>query len=315
MTAPGRRGYTRRPPMNAAEWLARPPGTDPVLVLLGAPIARASISPSQAWRTPAAFRSALARFSTWDGDHGVDLLGLAVEDGGDVEGDEHDPDCGAAHARIEAAVAAAAGRAPVVCVIGGDNSLTLPAMRGIAGGGLGASWGLLTLDAHHDVRPRGADGLPRNGTPVRDLVEAGLPGPRVAQVGLHGFANAREHADWAAAQGIATHSAGTVRRDGVPATLAGALARLAAAGAERLWVDLDLDVLDRAHAPACPASMPGGLSPAELQEAAFRLGRDPRVAGCDLCEVDATADVAGTTVRAAAAAFLAFCAGVAARPR
>jgi len=74
-------------------------------------------------------------------------------------------------------------------------------------------------------------------------------------------------------------------------------------------------VLDRAFAPACPASMPGGLAPSHLQEAAFLLGRDPRVEAVDLVEVDAEADVGGITVRTMASVFLAFCAGCAERMR
>ena len=300
--------------MNAAQWLASAASLPADLAVLGAPLARASISASRAWTTPPALRAAMARFATWDGDHGVDLATLRVHDLGDVEGDEHDHDCLAAHARLRLAVEAAGTQASCVAVIGGDNSITLAAMCGISDDRLDDGWGLLTLDAHHDVRERGADGLPRNGTPVRDLIELGLPGRRVAQLGLHGFANAREHAEWAAAQHIQARRASELRALGMTETVDWALGALRGAGARRLWVDIDIDVLDRSHAPACPASMPGGLTPAELQAAAFQLGRAPQVAGVDLCEVDASADdAAGTTVRAMASVLLAFCAGLAQR--
>ena len=302
--------------MNAREWLehggARS-GDGVALAVLGAPLARASISPSRAQLTPAAFRAGLTRFSTFDGDHAVDLDELAVLDLGDVEGDAGDDDASAAHARVQAAVAAACARAPVVVVIGGDNSVTRPAMCGLAGGDLVEDWGLLTFDAHHDVRPP-VDG-PRNGTPVRDLIELGLPGERVAQIGIHGFANAAGHARWARDRGVHVRRAAEVRSSGMPRVLDEVLDVLDRQGVRRLYVDIDMDVLDRAFAPACPASMPGGLDPAQLQEAAHLLGADPRVRGVDLTEVDAAADIAGATVRCMGSVFLAFCAGLVQRRR
>lgn len=300
-------------PVNAREWLSSYVDGPADIAVLGAPIARASISPSQAHTTPPAFRRALEHLATWDGEHGVEITALRCLDLGDIEGDAGDPDCTAAHARLVQAGAAAATRAPVVAVIGGDNSVTLAGLHGISGGRLGEGWGLLTLDAHHDVRPRAADGLPRNGTPVRDLIEAGLPGKRVAQVGLQPFASAREHAEWAAEQGIHTRRAGQVRSLGAVEVISGVLAALDRAGARRVHLDIDVDVLDRCHAPACPASLPGGLTPALLQDLAYYAGRDPRVVSVDLVEVDAAADVADMTVRAMASVFLAFCAGVATR--
>jgi arginase family enzyme len=277
-------------------------------------VSSASISPSSAHTTPAAFREALGRFATYDGDHDLDLAELRVRDLGDVAADS-DGDVAAARRRIEAAMVEASAGAACVVVIGGDNSLTFAALRGLAGGALEDGWGLLTFDAHHDVRDPGAHGGPRNGTPVRELITAGLPGNRVAQIGLHGFANAREHGDWAREHEVHVRRAAQVRAGGITSVLDSALTALERCGATRLHVDVDMDVLDRAYAPACPASMPGGLTPADLQEAAFVLGTDPRVRGLDLTEVDAAADVAGVTVRAMCSVFLAFCAGTCHRLR
>jgi formiminoglutamase len=300
--------------VSARDWLAAGGSPPWDVAVVGVPVSRASISPSQAHTTPAAFRLALQRFSTYDGDHDLDLTALHIRDMGDIEGDA-DGDLRAAQRRIEAAMLDAASDSSCVVVIGGDNSLTFPAMRGLARGALEEQWGLLTLDAHHDVRDTRSYGGPRNGTPVRELIEAGLPGARVAQVGLHGFANSREHHDWAREQGVHMRRATQVRAGGITSVLDSALTALERSGAERIYVDVDMDVLDRAYAPACPASMPGGLTPADLQEAAFVLGTDARVVAVDFTEVDADADVAGITVRTMCSVFLAFCAGVGHRLR
>jgi formiminoglutamase len=295
------------------EWLARGCDGTPDITVLGAPISKASISASQSWSTPAAFREALARFPTWHAGASADLEELAVRDAGDVEGDQHDPDASAAHARIEDAVAAVAAAGTPVVVIGGDNSLTRPAFLGMARARPDRQWGLLTLDAHHDCRPvvdRSA-----NGTPVRELIESGLAGERVAQVGIHPLGNARDHAAWALGQGIHAHSVAEVRARGIEAVVAAALAELRECGADSIYVDLDIDVVDRAFTPACPASLPGGLAPGDLLDAALLVGGEPDVAAVDLCEVDALADVAGITMRLMAASFTSVCAGLVARRR
>lgn len=296
--------------MNALEWLAGD-AESPDIVLLGAPISKASISPVQSWSTPPAFRAALARFPTWDAEHGIDIADLRVRDLGDVIGDREDPDAQAAHARIREATE----RAPtgILVVVGGDNSLTRPAMQGLMAASPDAIWGLVTLDAHHDCRPATAGS--RNGTPVRELIESGLAGNRVAQIGIHPFGNAREHAEWARAQGIHIFGLDAIREFGMDGVVGSALTALADSGADRVYVDFDLDVVDRAFAPGCPASLPGGLHPDDLLHAAFLLGAHPSVVAADLAEVDANSDVNGMTVRLAAATFVNFCSGVVSRTR
>jgi formiminoglutamase len=298
--------------MNAREWLDVDAGS-PHIVLLGAPISKASISPVQSWTTPPAFREALARFPTWDAEHGIDIAQLDARNLGDVIGDRDDVDAHAAHDRIRVASEEAALTGAVVVIVGGDNSLTRPAMEGVMAAKPDAAWGLLTLDAHHDCRPATAGS--RNGTPVRELIEAGLPGDRVAQIGIHPLGNAREHADWAHAQGVHVFPLETVREDGIADVVGSAVSVLRGRGVERLYVDFDIDVVDRAFAPACPASLPGGMAPDDLLHAAFLLGAAREVCAADLCEVDANADLNGMTVRLAAATFVSFCSGVASRTR
>jgi formiminoglutamase len=89
-----------------------------------------------------------------------------------------------------------------------------------------------------------------------------------------------------------------------------------ASGPDRgpVHVDLDVDVCDRSVAPACPASVPGGLSAYQLRRAARAAARAPSVIGIDLTEVDATADTPdGRTVRLVALCVLEAAAGFLAR--
>ncbi|MBW3620356.1 MAG: agmatinase family protein [Actinobacteria bacterium] len=290
----------------ASEWLARA-DAEPRLVVVGAPTSAASISPSEAWRTPPALREVLARFSTFDGESGVDLLDLPVADRGDWDIAGLDPTD--AVAAIERA-AAELSPGPVHVFLGGDNVITYPLVAGLRDAPT-ERFGVLTFDAHHDVRVTDA-GI-TNGAPIRALLEAGLPGDHVVQVGIHSFANSRTYRRWAQEHGIRVVTMPQVERRGIGAVVAEALDELAGRS-DAVHVDLDIDVLDRAFAPGCPGARPGGMTPRQLADAARLAGAHPAVVSADLVEVDVTRDVADLTVMAMATTFLAFAAGVASRP-
>jgi arginase family enzyme len=78
---------------------------------------------------------------------------------------------------------------------------------------------------------------------------------------------------------------------------------------DSVYVDLDLDVLDRAFAPGCPGSRPGGITPPELFDAAFLAGSHPAVRAVDIVEVDPDRDLASITIFAGALAMLNVAAG------
>lgn len=279
------------------------------LALLGVPAFATSLSPTGANATPAAIRAALRRYSpSLMADRGRrgdarSLDGLVFADAGDVD----EPDGPEGEARVRAAVAAAASRAGVVIALGGDNSLTSPVALGVWGERLPTA-GLITLDAHYDLR----DGV-SNGSPVRRLLEAGLDGRRVVQIGIADFVNSREYADRARDAGITVVHRDELHRRPMDDVFAEAL-EIAGAGGGPIHVDLDVDVCDRAVAPGCPASVPGGISAWELRQAARAAGADERVESVDLAEVDATADTPdGRTVRLAALCVLEVAAGIALR--
>ena len=289
----------------AAAWLRSPEQGAPreSVALIGIPAHATSLSPSGAHLPPAAVREALQRYSLHAGSDDLDLATFGVIDLGDVV----DPDGPAGEERVAATAAAAARHSDCVLGIGGDNSVTYPLMSGVAGDDLGG-WGLITVDAHHDVR----DGT-SNGSPVRRLIEAGLPGRHTVQIGIADFANSAFYANRAREYGITIVPRAALRDVPLEQVVAEALA-IAGAGGRPVYVDLDVDVCDRTVAPGCPASVPGGISADELRQLARLLACDPRVGGMDITEVDVTADAEdGRTVRLAALLVLEIAAGVAMR--
>jgi formiminoglutamase len=290
----------------ASDWLAAGPGERPVdLAVLGVPAFATSLSQTGAHATPSAVRRVLGMRSTWCASRRIDLAEMiAPWDRGDVA----DPDVPVeGEWRVRTAAQTAAAKARLVVAIGGDNSLSYPVMAGAFGDDLPRA-GLVTLDAHHDLR----DGR-SNGTPVRDLIEAGLPGEQIVQVGIADWADSRSYATEAHARGVTVIGRAEVANRGIERCMSEAFEVAGAAGGG-LYVDLDLDVCDRAVAPACPASLPGGLSATEVLAAAFVAGHDPRVRVVDITEVDATRDSADErTVGLAASCVLEIAAGLALR--
>lgn len=286
------------------------------LALIGIPTWRTSLSVTGAGETPAAVREALRYYSafrvpeTRGHDRRTDAseptrspADLRIVDYGDV----HEPDGEEGEARATAAMALAASRSDVVVALGGDNALTVPAALGTWGDATPTA-GLITLDAHHDLR----DGI-TNGAPVRRLVEAGLEGRRIVQIGIADFANSAEYYARAMDFGITVVHRDELHRRPMADVMAEAL-EIAGGGGGPVHVDLDVDVCDRSVAPGCPASVPGGISAYELRVAARESGRHPQVRSVDLAEVDVSADTAdGRTVRLTALCVLEVAAGLAAR--
>ncbi len=285
-----RAGDWPRPSAMTGEWDA---------AILGVPAFRTSLSPTGAHATPAAIRDALRRYSpTLMGPPAIDLAeALRIVDAGDIT----EPDGATGEASVRSAVEALRARDAFVVALGGDNSITYAVTQGAD------ATGLITLDAHFDLR----DGV-SNGSPVRRLVEDGLDPQRIVQIGIADFANSLAYAQRAADLGITVITLDDVRRRGVEAVMAQALSIAGAAGSVHL--DIDVDVCDRSVAPGCPASVPGGLAAWELRALVRAAASDPRVLSADIVEVDATADAEdGRTVRLAALCVLELLAGLASR--
>ncbi len=253
----------------AGDWAAPVADEWADVALIGMPTSRTSLSPSQAHTTPQAVRGALRRYAA--------LSDLRIVDAGDV----HEPD-----SDEQAAIAAVAQlRADLVIALGGDNAATVPTAMGRWGSAIETA-GLITLDAHYDVR----DGI-SNGSPVRRLLEAGLHGRRVVQIGIEPLANSLAYAERAREAGITVITRDELRSRSMNDVMAQALEIAGAAGGP-IHVDLDVDVCDRSVAPGCPASVPGGIAAIDLRVAARLAGAHPAVSSLDLVEVDAAADSA-----------------------
>lgn len=265
-----------------------------------------SITPGRCDLAPGAIREALARFSLYDADANVDLSSVRVHDAGDIDVASGSADD--LFARMLRDLISRTSGSDVQVLLGGDNGITRPGVHAL---GIPLErCGLLTFDAHHDLRDLDA-GL-TNGNPVRALLRDGLRGGNVVQIGIQPFANSAAYAQVARDAGITVVTADQVQARGIDEVVRAELDRLGER-VDAIYVDLDVDVLDRAFAPGCPGARPGGLQPWMMRNAARICGEHRRVRMIDIVEVDPTKDVADITVLAAASFLLAFAAGVASR--
>lgn len=292
----------------ASRWLAgeHAPGARGLLPVLGVPLTLGSITPSRCDLAPAAIRAALQRFSTCDLAHRCDVRELRAEDLGDLPVAELSVE--AAQDPIRDAVSSALAGADAVVLLGGDNSITRPALRGMHQNLKKCA--LLTLDAHLDLRT--LEGGLRNGNPVRALLADGLPGANIIQIGIQSFANSSAYMQVADDAGITMIPVEQVAHEGIETVVERTLHALAKR-VEAIYVDLDLDVMDRAYAPATAGARPGGITPLELRRAAWCCGQHPKVRVLDLVEIDPTRDLNDVTSLAAAACLLTFASGVLSR--
>jgi len=280
------------------------------LAVIGAPLRLGSITPGRCDLAPAAVRSILRKFSCYDIESDVDLRRLTARDLGDLPLADLKPED--AFEPLRDAVRNALAGADAVVVIGGDNAVTRPGVHGVADSPSNSlkDCGLITFDAHFDLRDL-SKGL-TNGNPVRALLADGLPGQNIVQIGIQPFANSQAYAQVASDAGITVVTMSQIRAHGVERLLTESLDDLSER-VEAIYVDLDIDSLDRVFAPATPGSRPGGLTPYELRRAAWLCGAHPLVRAIDLVEVDPTQDVADSTVMATASCMLSFASGLLAR--
>jgi formimidoylglutamase len=264
-------------------------------VLVGEPFDRAVIGRKGAAEGPSALRQRLAGTKTHHFDAGP--VG-SVADLGDVTlGDEFDSDSGSVAAlqeRVRTITERVHDAAAFPVFLGGDNSMTYPNAAPLLDDG---SLGVINFDAHLDVREVREEQGPTSGTPYRQLYEAGLDA--YACVGARHFETSTAYAEYVRERGGEVVTAEEVGDDEVEAV---DRALDAMGDVDRIYVSVDLDVLDAAAAPGVSAPTPGGISTRELFRTLRLLGAEDRLAGFEVVECAPSLEDGRTNLTATAGA-------------
>ncbi len=221
------------------------------------------------------------------------LADLRVLDAGDVE--MPPGDIVRSLTALEAAVrtVTAAGAMPVV--LGGDHCIAYADVRGVASVLGDGRVSLLHFDAHADTGDLEFGSLWGHGQPMRRLIESGaLRGDRFMQVGLRGYWPGPDTLDWMADQAIRSYEMTEIGVRGLEACLTEAF-HSAVDDCDGVFLSVDIDVADPAHAPGTGTPEPGGLSARQLLDAVRRICLELPVVGLEVVEVSPPYDHAGIT--------------------
>ncbi|MFF0310321.1 agmatinase [Streptosporangium sp. NPDC004379] len=226
---------------------------------------------------------------------GLDVSPFAavqVADAGDIACNPFD--IGEAVEAIEDAATRLQEDGARLVTIGGDHTIALPLLRSLAR--RHGPVAMLHFDAHLDTWDTYFGAEYTHGTPFRRAVEEGiLDTEAIGHVGTRGPLYGRRDLDDDRRLGFGIMTSADVMRRGVDETVDALRQRI---GDRPLYLSIDIDVLDPAHAPGTGTPEAGGLTSRELLEILRGLAGCNLVGG-DVVEVAPAYDHAEITAVAA----------------
>lgn len=221
------------------------------------------------------------------------LQDLKVYDAGDVE--MFSGEIERSLKALESAVHAVAESGAIPVVLGGDHSIALPDVTGVARKlGFGRV-SLVHFDAHADTGDIEFGSLYGHGQPMRRLIESGaVRGDRFLQIGLRGYWPGPETLSWMAQQRMRSYEMTEIVARGLDECLTEAFA-IATDECDGVFLSVDVDVVDPGMAPGTGTPEPGGLTTRQLLDAVRRCCYELPVVGLDVVEVSPPYDHAEVT--------------------
>lgn len=217
---------------------------------------------------------------------------VQVADGGDIAVNPFH--IGEAIETIEGAASDLQAEGTRLVTIGGDHTIALPLLRAVSR--IHGPVALLHFDAHLDTWDTYFGEPYTHGTPFRRAVEDGiLDTEAISHVGTRGPLYGKKDLEDDRRLGFGIVTSSDVMRRGVDETVDALRQRI---GDRPLYVSIDIDVLDPAHAPGTGTPEAGGMTSRELLEILRGL-RGLNLVGADVVEVAPAYDHADITSVAA----------------
>jgi len=252
---------------------------DAKFVIFGVPFDGTScFRPGSRW-APLAIKKASYNFELYHPRYDIDLCDVPFCDLGDIEVsvsvDETLADVQSETKRI-----IDDGKTPIM--IGGEHSLTYACVRAFG------DVSVIVLDAHLDLRDEYAGSRLGHACVSRRILETtGVE--NYISIGIR--SGAREEYDFARQNGVRFYGAEQVQSDGIINIVRDATKHLTTG---KIYLSIDMDVIDPAYAPAVGTPEPFGLTPADVRYIIQEIA--PRVAGFDLVEISPDYDNGQTSL-------------------
>lgn len=271
--------------------------------IIGLPSSKSSISLSMAANAPSTIRAGLSSYSTYSATQQKDFDDMTILDFGDVpiHPTSVEDTLERLHTSIKEMLKTNACNRYIM--LGGDHGISYPSIHAFQK--QYGRIGVIQWDAHHDVRNL-EDGGRTNGTPFRSLLDGEiLRGEDLVQVGIRDHSNAEEYDRYAKEKGINVYTMDDVEEKGIISIIQRELARLENQ-VDMIYLSVDMDAVDQAFAPGCPAIGPGGFTSRELLSSVKVASQHPKVKAMDIVEIDPSKDVRDITSRLAAHVMMKF---------
>ena len=266
-------------------------------VVLGVPFDVTSSYRSGARFAPNAIRQASLNLESYSFRSGVDFEDLSVHDLGDLH-------VSTAPSKtlntLKLVMEDIANMDKLFVVLGGEHTVTLGVMNGL--GEKAEKTAVVSFDAHLDLREEFLE-LKLSHTTFMRLINEEVKPAKIIEVGTRAVCT--EELAYAEQVGIEFFTSQQIREEG--AVRITQMLKEKLAEYERIYVTVDMDVLDPAFAPAVQNPEPEGIETGTLLDIVCGLC-DKRVVGFDVVEVAPNYDQGVSAVQAAKVVFEMLCA-------
>jgi guanidinobutyrase len=256
----------------------------------GIPFDGTNISRTGANYGPRAIRDVSVQFLTFNAMYDFDVSdALAPVDCGDcavIPGDT-----AGTFRRAEADLRAILAADALPVTIGGEHSVTIPAVRAVRS--VHENPGLILVDTHLDTAPDVGGELLSHCCPITRAVDAGFDPEKIVLIGISGWMNPRTELDYCREHGITVIWLEDIWEHGTRWAVDRARS-ITRDGTSGVYLSFDVDSLDAAHAPGTCCPTPGGLTTREALEIVRGVSAGGLL-GVDVVEVAPSLDSSPTT--------------------